>query len=174
MTSSLTGRRPAAQPLPGQAQREPTAPSTLLWTPLALFRWAGLLTVAFIVIVACWYTISGKDNWIDQTASMNLALAALLVAQAASIGLLLAGRRTIGLRRVALLGEASADYVPDSSTAADAGPVAAASSDLLVGESGRAHYHRADCPMAQGRDWPQATELEMQRAGMTPCGVCRP
>jgi len=174
VTSSLTGRRPAAQPYAGQVQRDPSAPSSFLWSPLALFRWGGIVLVALVVIVSCWYTISGKDNWNDQVASMNLALASLVVAQAAGIGLLLAGRRVIGLRRVALLGEASEDYVPASAAASAAGPVAAASSVVLVGEAGRAHYHRADCPMAAGRNWPEASELELQRAGLTPCGVCRP
>jgi hypothetical protein len=172
VTSSLTGRL-QVQPSGSRSREAQGAPQTLLWSPLALLRWGGLVVVALVVIVTCWYNISGKGDWNDQVNAMNVAIAALVIAQAAGIGLLLAGRRAIGLRRVSLLGEASPDYVPAGQVVA--GPVAAVGvSAVLVGEAGRTHYHRADCAMAAGRDWPQATELELQRAGLTPCGVCRP
>lgn len=174
MTSSLTGR-PQVQPAFGRRTRtDQGASPTLLWTPLALLRWGGILVVALVVIVSGWYNIAGKASWNDQVTTMNIALASLVIAQSAGIGLLLAGRRSIGLRRVMLLGEASQDYVPASQASAVGAPTGAASATVLVGEAGRTHYHRADCAMAAGRDWPAASELELQRAGLTPCGVCRP
>lgn len=177
MTSSLTGRPQVQQPSTGLRSRagDQRATSSLLWSPLALLRWGGILVVALVVLVTCWYNISGKANWNDQVNTMNVAIASLVVAQAAGIGLLLAGRRTIGLRRVALLGEAAADYVPAGQAAVgttDIAPIGV--SAVLVGEAGRTHYHRADCAMAAGRNWPAGSELELQRAGLTPCGVCRP
>jgi hypothetical protein len=174
VTSSLQGRSQTQPTLFSTRTRgEQGPPTSLLWTPLALLRWSGILVVALVVIVSGWFNISGKDNWNDQVAAMNLAIASLVVAQAAGIGLLLAGRRTIGLRRIALLGEASEDYVPAGQAAVGV-PSAGSTSVVLVGEAGRTHYHRADCAMAAGRDWPQASELDLQRAGLTPCGVCRP
>lgn len=155
-------------------RREADVPyATLLWTPAALMVWGGVVVLALVFWVTAWYNVAGKANWNDQVLGMNIAIASLVVAMAASIGLLLAGRRAIGLRRIALLGQASDDYVP-ASQVVDTSVQGAASSAVLVGEVGRTHYHRSDCAMAAERNWPEGSELEFQRAGMTPCGVCRP
>jgi hypothetical protein len=43
-----------------------------------------------------------------------------------------------------------------------------------VGGKGLTRYHRADCALAVGRDWPAADLADHALAGRMPCGVCRP
>jgi hypothetical protein len=48
------------------------------------------------------------------------------------------------------------------------------SSRILVGGSDLRFYHREDCPMAAGRNWPAAAPSEHDLAKRIPCGMCRP
>jgi hypothetical protein len=102
---------------------------------------------------------------------MNVAIISLVVASAASIGLLLAGRRAIGLRRQALLGEPAVAAPVAVHVSEQPAPHLAAA---LVGGAGLLHFHRADCAMAVGRGWAAASAVQHGRAGRTACGVCRP
>jgi hypothetical protein len=146
--------------------------STLLWSPQVLSRWGSVVALSGVVFIASWYIVSGRARWNDQIPAMGLAIFTVIVANAASTGLLLAGRRSIGLRRVELLGQAAevVERAPvwlpqDSATRAPA---------ALVGGDGLKRYHRADCTMSAGRQWQVATRLEHETAGRTPCGLCRP
>lgn len=47
-------------------------------------------------------------------------------------------------------------------------------SDVLVGGADLRFYHREDCPMATGREWPAAALSGHTLAGRVPCGMCRP
>ena len=71
-------------------------------------------------------------------------------------------------RRVAVLGAVPA---AQEKVAAISAP---ASSTHLVGGEGLTHFHRADCAMAAGRDWPELDRSAHERAGRTACGVCKP
>jgi hypothetical protein len=143
----------------------------LLWTPQALSRWASVVLISAIVLTGSWYVTAGKSVWEDQVPALNLGIAAAVAANVAGILLLVSGRRAIGVRRVALLGEpvlAAVPYPRDG--AAD---VAAPSEDLVAGD-GLLHYHRADCPMARSKSFTAATRSEHERLGRAACGVCRP
>jgi hypothetical protein len=146
---------------------------TLIWTLGALVQWGATVSVCAIVAMGAWYNASGKASFAQQVPAINVAVIALVISSAASIGLLLAGRRAIGLRRQALLGEPSA--VPVASKATVVIPVQATrTSSVLIGGPNLSHYHRSDCSMAVGRDWPAASATDHAREGRTPCGVCQP
>jgi hypothetical protein len=51
---------------------------------------------------------------------------------------------------------------------------ARSTSDVLVGGPEMRFYHRTGCPMAADRDWSAAGLGEHDRAGRSPCGMCRP
>ncbi len=121
--------------------------------------------VVFIVGVAL---VGDKTTYDDQVSGINIAIVGAVVANAAGVCLLLAGRRAVTARRVRVLGA-----VPKV-VAAEAEITAFASSNILVGGEGLTHFHRADCDMAVGRDWPAVDRVAHERAGRTACGVCRP
>ncbi len=104
----------------------------------------------------------------DQVPGINVAIVGAVVANAAGVLLLLAGRRSVTARRVGVLGA-----VPKSQEKV-ATITAPASSLHLVGGEGLTHFHRADCAMAAGRDWPELDRTAHERAGRTACGVCKP
>lgn len=112
--------------------------------------------------------VGSETVYDDQVPGINLAIVGVVVANAAGVLLLLAGRRSVAARRVAVLGA-----VPRTQERVEA-ITAPASSVLLVGGEGLTHFHRADCVMAAGRDWPTLERGAHERAGRTACGVCRP
>jgi hypothetical protein len=144
----------------------------LLWTSRLLGRWGIVLGATGVGCFVAWYLDGGENNWHDQVAPLNLALVCLVVASAANVGLVIAGRRAVGARRRALLGEPAVGSSGPTRVRAlgDSRP----SSPLLVGDAGLKHYHRADCSLAADRGWPALSRSEHEAAGRTPCGVCRP
>jgi hypothetical protein len=112
--------------------------------------------------------VGNKKTYDDQVPGMNLAIVGVVVANAAGVLLLLAGRRSVTARRVGVLGA-----VPKAMEEVDV-VTAPASSVVLVGGEGLTHFHRADCVMAAGRDWPDLDRAAHERAGRTACGVCTP
>jgi hypothetical protein len=112
--------------------------------------------------------VGNKRTYDDQVPGINLAIVGVVVANAAGVLLLLAGRRSVTARRVGVLGA-----VPKAMEAVTV-VTAPASSSALVGGDGLTHFHRADCAMAAGRDWPELDRAAQERAGRTPCGVCTP
>ncbi|GAA0604053.1 hypothetical protein GCM10009547_02230 [Sporichthya brevicatena] len=112
--------------------------------------------------------VSSETVYDDQVPGIDLAILGAVLANAAGVLLLLAGRRSVTARRIAVLG---AVPTTQERTAVVAAP---ASSVLLTGGEGLAHFHRADCAMAAGRDWPALDRSAHERAGRTACGVCRP
>ena len=112
--------------------------------------------------------VSNETIYDDQVPGINLAIVGVVVANAAGVLLLLAGRRSVTARRVAVLGA-----VPKGQEQVVA-ITAPASSVVLVGGEGLTHFHRADCAMAAGRDWPTLERAAHERAGRTACGVCKP
>ena len=146
-----------------------------VWSTRQVLSWAGVLAVAGVVCVVGWYVSAGEQTFGRQTTPLVVAMAALLVASAANISWLLAGRRSVGVRRQALLGQPPAGTGSRSTGAnSGAGGSAHSTSTVLVAQDGLRRFHRADCPLAAGRGWPAASMPEHQAAGRLPCGVCRP
>lgn len=129
----------------------------------------GVLAVLGAVLFLVGTGITNSETvYDDQVPGINVAIAGAVVANAAGVLLLLAGRRSVAARRAGVLGA-----VPDAQDRA-ASVSAPASSILLVGGEGLTHFHRADCAMAAGRDWPVLERAAHERAGRTACGVCTP
>jgi hypothetical protein len=112
--------------------------------------------------------VGNETVYDDQVPGINLAIVGVVLANAAGVLLLLAGRRSVTARRVAVLGA-----VPKAQERV-VSVTAPASSAHLVGGEGLTHFHRADCAMAVGRDWPELDRAAHERAGRTACGVCKP
>lgn len=157
-----------------QQPARPSEPrrSSLLWPVDLVSKWAALVAVSALLLVGAWYAAAGESVWEDQRTAMSVGIGAFVFFAFVSLNLLLAGRRSIGLRRLRLLGE----LAPVAAGAAPAAAVlsSAPASDVLVGSSGLTRFHRADCPLAAGKDYPQASRSEHAAAGRMGCGVCRP
>jgi hypothetical protein len=126
---------------------------------------AGIGAVLFLVGMR---VVANETTYDDQVPGINLAIVGVVLANAAGVLLLLAGRRSVTARRVGVLGA-----VPPAREKAVA-ITAPASSSALVGGEGLTHYHRSDCVMAAGRDWAELDRAAHERAGRTACGVCKP
>lgn len=146
----------------------PERPSELLWSPDALARWGVTLFASTVLLVGSWYAVSGTARYGDQVLGAAVGGGAVLLAAAAGASLVLKGRRAVGLRRVALLGEPPA---PSASTSLVTTPAA---DTVLVGSDARLRYHRSDCPMVRGKGFPSGTRAQHESKGRLPCGVCRP
>lgn len=132
---------------------------------LLTFLGAALLAIG-------WYQVSGEFRYDDQVAGMNVAIAGLMVAGAATVLLLVAGWRAVLVRRMAVLGRVRPDQagkhvLPDQSRPG-------ADPRALVGGEGLRHFHRPDCALARDRDWAAASRVQHEQRGRTACGVCRP
>ena len=112
--------------------------------------------------------VGNETVYDDQVPGINVAIAGVVLANAAGALLLLAGRRSVTARRVAVLGAVPAAQEKAISITAPA------SSTHMVGGEGLTHFHRADCAMAAGREWPELDRSAHERAGRTACGVCKP
>jgi hypothetical protein len=162
-TVSLNGHAPAAP-----ARTRPSAP---LWSSRQLMWWGGIVSAAIIACFVAYIISAGKATLSSQAPSLNIAIFSLVVLGAANVWLLVSGRRAVGLRRRALLGEPAMT----SRRAAAVSTVAVTSADdSFVADPNLALYHRSDCPLAFGRRWAPLPRATHERAGRTPCGVCRP
>lgn len=131
--------------------------------------WALLSGIGVALLVAGWVLVSNESVYADQVAGINMAIAGVLVAGAGAIPMLLAGRRAVGVRRLAVLGDLRGMPVRASGrTTHDA-----TSRNLVAGE-GLRRFHRAGCTLAQVRNWSAASRSEHEQAGRVACGVCRP
>jgi hypothetical protein len=134
-----------------------------------LILWALLSGIGVALLVAGWIQVRTESVYAEQVAGINMAIVGVIAIGAGAIPMLLAGRRAVGVRRLALLGDLRGMPVR-SSAGASAGSI----SQNLVGGEGLRHFHRAGCTMAQGRNWSAASRQEHERAGRVACGVCRP
>jgi hypothetical protein len=131
--------------------------------------WALLSGIGVALLVAGWIQVRTESVYAEQVAGINMAIVGVIAIGAGAIPMLLAGRRAVGVRRLAVLGDLRGMPVR-SSAGASAGSI----SQNLVGGEGLRHFHRAGCTMAQGRNWSAASRQEHERAGRVACGVCRP
>ena len=134
-----------------------------------MILWALLSGIGVALLVAGWIQVRTESVYAEQVAGINMAIVGVIAIGAGAIPMLLAGRRAVGVRRLALLGDLRGMPVR-----ASAGASAGSISQNLVGGEGLRHFHRAGCTMAQGRNWSAASRQEHERAGRVACGVCRP
>lgn len=148
--------------------------SSVPWTSRLLSRWALIVGAGALAIAFGWYLAAGDGRYTRQVGPLDLAILGLILAGAANVWVLLVARRTIGVRRRLLVGEAAPRVARPTPARASGGPVVASAGELFVGQPGLKRYHRADCPMARGKGWPAAGRGEHERQGLEPCQVCRP
>jgi len=130
--------------------------------------WAFLAAIGAALLAAGSARVRTETTFDHQAVGIELAVAGVIVAGGGTILMLVAGRRAVGARRLALLGDVR--LLPSLTSAA----FERSSSERLVAGPGLRHFHRADCTMAQGRDWGAALRPEHEQAGLIACGVCRP
>lgn len=148
----------------------------LVWSPREMTRWALVVTAGAVLWIVAWYVASSKINYTQQLPFLDMAIAGLILALGADVTLLMAGRRSVGSRRRFLLGEpGGTGYAEEAPRTAEVYDLTRApNSAALVGGPSLNRYHRADCPMAAGRDWAPASRWEHEEAGRSPCGLCKP
>jgi hypothetical protein len=134
-----------------------------------LILWALLSGIGVTLVLAGWLQVRNENVYADQATGINMAIAGVVVAGAAALPMLLAGRRSVGVRRLALLGDLRG--MPVRASARATGD--STSQNLVAGE-GLRRFHRAGCTLAQGRNWSAASRGEHERAGRVACGVCQP
>jgi hypothetical protein len=133
-----------------------------LFTAADRWRTSVLVAAGAVTIALSWFFSAGRADAGDQLVFVSLSLVGALLGMAATAGLLLRGRRTVGARTRLLLGTA-----PHAPTDA---PV---STDLVAGPDAK-WFHRSDCLLAEGRGWPPAPLSAHQRAGRKACPACQP
>lgn len=144
------------------------APARSPWAPQMYVVYAGLAVLGAVLFLVGAGVVAKEKLYDDQVAGINIAIAGVVVANAAGVLLLMAGRRAVAARRLKVLGAVPAH-------APRVGMIAApASSVALVGGDGLNHFHRADCVLAAGRYWPSLDRGAHENAGRRPCGVCKP
>jgi len=149
--------------------RSPAGRVTHLWPQQTLIVWAFLSGIGVALVVGGWAQVRSESVYADQVAGINMAVAGVIAAGAGAFPMLLAGRRAVAVRRLAVLGDLRGMPVR-----ASVGASGDSTSQNLVGGEGLRHFHRAGCTMAQGRNWSAASRQEHERAGRVACGVCRP
>lgn len=156
-------------------RRRPTVAATL-WSPADLAVTAILVAVGLVLWFLGWYSASDKLVEGDQVVSLNVAAAGTLIAGAGLVSWFLNGRRAIRSRRRLLIERRRALLRPTRVAAAAPAPSLAprSSSTVLVAGSELRRYHRADCPLAVGRDWLSSAREAHESAGRTACGACLP
>ncbi|MFJ9177533.1 hypothetical protein [Streptomyces sp. NPDC102360] len=137
--------------------------------------WAGpaALAVGAVLCVVGWYGMSGErfaERQLPYLASCTVPGAALIIAGAV---LLTHGRSTLAASRVERLYELPATADPAPGTPDPAPPLASSGRLLMV--PGGTLWHRADCPLVEGK--PQAVPADagaITEAGLDPCPICEP
>jgi hypothetical protein len=142
------------------------------WSTEDLIRWLVITGAGAGACMVGWWAASGHARFDDQIAAANIAVGGLVVASCAHVGWIMRLRRVIGDRRRDLLGEPAAVVrrAPETSAA----DVIRSRAEALVAGDGLRWYHRASCPLVQGRDWPTRAESEHRKAGRRPCAMCQP
>ncbi len=143
---------------------------TTPWTRVDAVRTAVLAAVGAVVWAVGWFGVSGEPALEDQIAPMNLAVVGVVLIGIGYSSWFLAGRRAVGTRRravLALVPEVAAAPAPVGANTAITPPA-----DGFLGSERL--YHRPDCAMTADRAWEVEPRAVHERAGRTPCGVCRP
>lgn len=136
-------------------------------------RWAGMSAVGFVLYAVAWYLASEQAGSAAQMGPVNLGVAGLAVFGVANTMWLMRGQRAVRIRARASVSSSLGDpRVEKQSGMVD--PLLNEVSDSGVVAGVGLHYHRIDCPMAQGREWSERTRVEVVAGGKRPCGICRP
>lgn len=132
------------------------------WSAQDAVHLAARLTAGAGLVAVAWFFVGGEVDPGRQIGYVSLSLLGGLVGLYAVLSWVLTGRRRIGTLAEAMLGRPAAPAVDVPSSA------------RLVGGPGGRWFHRADCPLARGRDWPDVASAGATDIGHEPCPACRP
>jgi hypothetical protein len=135
------------------------------WSPADGIRWIVIGLAGIVMTSASWWVAHHQDQLNDQIGWATVAVLGFAIAGYANISWLLQARFAIVQRRDALL--------PDE-VAVDTSTTRLIHHDDLVAAPELTRFHRASCPLAQGKGWRPVSEAAARRGGQEPCGVCRP
>jgi hypothetical protein len=125
--------------------------------------WVGALEGAGAVVIGLsWFFAAGRPDAGDQLLFVSLSLVGGLLGMSATASILLRGRRAVSARTRLLLGVAPA--TPTDTLV---------SAELVAGPDAR-WFHRSDCPLVEGRQWPPAPLSAHLGAGRRACPACKP
>jgi hypothetical protein len=149
----------------------PSGPRSSPWRPNDLVRIVAFSIIALSGIGVAWYGASGKGALSDQTIYLNIAVVAIVVAGAGNLAWLAAGRRSVGLRRRALLRRWDAPVIARGRFAPKRRITLTtpAPTGQLVRAEGMSFAHRPGCPLVTGKPTVAVTE-----ANPPLCSICHP
>jgi len=133
-------------------------------------------------LAACWFGISGQAAYEDQLSWLVGAVGATLVSAAGIVGWLLAGVREVhremaevtAVIRTEKLHQVLAP-VADEFELSLSRPAMSPPTDVpsvFVTNASMTRVHRPDCQLVQGRAVEGIAADEVERRGLTYCGVC--
>jgi hypothetical protein len=134
------------------------------WAPADALRWLVVGVIGHAAAVVAWFGAAHQLTLDAQVPWASLAVAGFAVAGYADITWLLHARFALVQRRERLLPTELPATVALS--AGETGP------EALVAGPGLARFHRASCPLAAGRGWPEVERPRAVADGRLPCGVC--
>lgn len=120
-------------------------------------------------VVVAWFGASGEATTSRQLIWVAIGAAGIAVSGAANAVWLLAGRRAVGVRRVAGVVDPARSLSRERADRAGSVELG-----LVVAGGSMTHYHRPDCVLVAGKPVQTGTAGELAEAGRTPCGVCAP
>lgn len=135
------------------------------WNPSAargVLVWTALSAVA---LAACWYQSAGEGVLDDQIPWVTVAVLLVLAEMYALVGLVLSGRRAVGLRRLRML---PASLLMAPRVAAPAQPDAV---EVFV-VAGSSRFHRRGCALIAGREARALPLRDATAHDLRPCGIC--
>jgi hypothetical protein len=136
------------------------------WTGEDALRWGVTVGAGAVVVVVAWWYTAGRATLAGQLGFASVGVLGLAVSFYGNAAWMLRGRRTAGLRMAYLLGQPPGLHGTDV--------VSRPHAHQLVAGSGQRWYHRADCPLAAGRQWLATTRAAAEQDGRAPCGICQP
>lgn len=133
------------------------------WAPADTIRWMVIWLVGIILWAFAWWFSAAESNFFDQTRWISLAVAAFLLVAWGEISWLMRARASVVQRELRLF-----DSFEQQDLAAPPSEV------FLVAGNGLLHFHRSDCVLALGKEWPAISRDIAVRDGLRACGVCDP
>lgn len=144
----------------------PPSRSPVPWKIGDLLVLYATTSIGIVLVLAAWYAASGEVRLEDQARWATLGTAGVIVLGAGNLAWLLAGRRATGELRRHLLARAPGAETTQASSAARR-------TSLVAGKT-MTRFHRADCPLVQGKTVRAQTRATHERRGRRPCDVCTP
>ena len=143
------------------------------WSSEDVIRWVGLWAIGVIMLVIGWYLASGRSTFQSQLVPADIAIGGAILVCLANVLWLLNGRQAVGRRMQYLLGSVAEVVNVDLSTSSSSTSTADGIVRLVAGP-GLHHFHRENCVMASGRDWPAFHAGDDGAIDRVPCSLCLP